>query len=195
MKHRFGILGVLALIGYFALFSAGIVIDSKAYRERVMGPSPAASAAALAAAASDEPAPVSAAPASTSGLDWIALGAFALTYTPLNVGILCILAGLIGGCASRITYDQPSALAAEEPAANPFRTESPFASMLRSFLVYIAIVAGVSISTDGAFAATSSEGYVRFAATVSFFAFVVGYDPTKFGEWLNRRPGGAGVKA
>jgi hypothetical protein len=60
--------------------------------------------------------------------------------------------------------------------------------MLWSFLVYITIVAGVSISTDGVFAATSSEGYVRLAATVSFFAFVVGYDPTQFGERIDRAP-------
>ena len=190
MKHRYGVLGVAALVANFALFAAGILIDSNRYRPAAAGPVATTASAARPFASSESGLPaVSAAPTQQGPIGLANLAKFALTFTPLNVGMLCILAGLIGGCASRITYVREDAPAGEAiPEDAWFRTESPLASMLRSFLVYVAIVAGVSISTDGAFMSSSAESYMRFAATASFFAFVVGYDPSKFREWIDRTP-------
>jgi hypothetical protein len=49
-------------------------------------------------------------------------------------------------------------------------------------------MAGVFITANQPFENPTSEQYVRFAASVSLFAFVVGYDPTKFQEALSFLP-------
>jgi hypothetical protein len=66
-----------------------------------------------------------------------------------------------------------------------FRRESPFASMIRSFVVYLAFIAGIYITTNAPFENPDPNQYVRFAGTISLFAFVVGYDPTKFQDFVN----------
>jgi hypothetical protein len=74
-----------------------------------------------------------------------------------------------------------------------FRTENPLASMLRSFLIYIGFIAGVYITGNAPFADPTTDQYVRFVGTLSLLAFVVGYDPTKFQDFMSfvPRPGGA----
>ena len=49
-------------------------------------------------------------------------------------------------------------------------------------------VTGTFIATEAPFESPSSEQYVRLATTISLFAFVVGYDPTKFQQFLNLLP-------
>ena len=41
------------------------------------------------------------------------------------------------------------------------------------------------LTTVSPFTTTTPEQYVRLAAAVSFFAFIVGYDPTKFRGLMN----------
>ena len=71
-----------------------------------------------------------------------------------------------------------------------YRTESPVASMLRSIVVYFGFMAGILVTTVDPFTATTPEKYIRIAAAVSFFSFIVGYDPTKFSGLLNTPLGG-----
>ena len=154
------ILGTLAAIAYVALFTVGVVLDSGPFRAQLNGSS------------------------FTIG----ALVVVMLTYTPSNVALLCMLAGLISGCSSLITHEK-----LPPPEVKPrgqggthlnqsilYRTESPIASMFRSLVAYFAFMAGVLATTVAPFTATTPEQYVRFAAAVSFFAFIVGYDPTRF---------------
>jgi hypothetical protein len=77
----------------------------------------------------------------------------------------------------------------EEPdASTRFRTENPMASMMRSFLVYLAFIAGVFITTNEPFANPTPDQYVRLAGLLSFVGFLVGYDPTKFQDILSLKP-------
>lgn len=153
------ILGTLAAIAYVALFTAGVVVDSGPFRTQLNG----------------------------SSFSIGALIIVMMTYTPSNVAILSMLAGLISGCSSLITHEKLHSSEETHRQGKAhlsqsilYRTESPVASMFRSLVAYLAFMAGILATTVAPFTATTPEQYVRFAAAVSFFAFVVGYDPTRF---------------
>jgi len=183
--------GVLSLVAWFALFAAGVTIDSSPYRAVLasIGGAPVQSA-------SVAPQP-GVAPSTLGGgkglTKWEGFVGTMLFYTPLNVALLTICAGLVGGCASSITYSKTRG--AEKPPSDEkvpegrtiFRTENPVASMLRSFLVYLAFIAGIFITTNDPFWKPTPDQYVRLAGSLSFFAFVVGYDPTRFQDILSLR--------
>ena len=152
MMLSYKIMGTIAALAFVALFTVGLVVDSVPFRTQL-----------------------------NSSFTLGALLAVMLTYTPSNVALLAMLSGFISGCSSLITH-RPT-LAREGSPVNQsalYRTESPIASMFRSLVAYLAFMAGVLVTTIAPFTATTPEQYVRFAAAVSFFAFVVGYDPTKF---------------
>lgn len=191
--------GSVALAAYLALFAAGMLVDSRPYRERIAPAAQATPASApleagFGAAAAAAPGVSSAAtPAFDAGAFLVSMA----LYTPINVALLTLLAGFLGGCASSITYSPaqlPAGAAVDDAAAKQaetrllFRTESPFASMFRSFLVYLAFIAGIFITTSQPFENATADQYVRFAGTISLFAFVVGYDPTKLNDFLEFVP-------
>ncbi len=165
--------GVLGMLAYTFLFTVGVVINSAPYRARL----------------------------TASATDVGAFVAVLLTYTPINVAFLCVLAGLIGGCASLLTFHRVGTHE-EKLKGNPlseqslmFRTESPVASMFRSLVVYFAFMAGILVTTVDPFTTTTPDQYVRLAAAISFFSFIVGYDPTKFQSIINLRIGGGAGEA
>jgi len=162
--------GGVALVAWIVLFSAGLTIDSSPYRTQVNSPL----------------------------FSWGAFLMVILTYTPTNVAILSLFSGYIAGCASLITHHRFREKAEKEGTLSKetlrehllFRTESPLASMFRSIVVYFGFMAGVLVTTVSPFTATTPEQYIRLASAISFFAFVVGYDPTKFSSLLGARLGG-----
>jgi len=197
------VFGCIAVFLYLMLFTAGVTRDSAPYRERLSGhvvssvPTVAATAPPAAVAltpvaslASDAPASSKLEPGKPAPFDTSAFFAVMFLYTPINVAFLALVSAFLGGCTSRITYNgfDSSAAANLSPQSLAFRTENPTASMFRGFLVYLAFMAGIYITTTSPFDNPSSDQYVRFAATLSFFAFVVGYDPTKFRDWIDMVP-------
>src|SRR5437773_534777 len=142
-----GSLGCAAVVLWFMLFGAGLLIDSKEYRERIV-----THASATVAAASLDPGNPE-----HGEFHWSAFAASLVLYTPLNAAFLTLLAGFIGGCASNITYGQsggPTAGRREDTVTSDrllFLIESPFASTLRSFLVYLALLAGIYITVNSPF--------------------------------------------
>jgi hypothetical protein len=158
------VLGTIGAVLYIALLTAGIVIDSSPYRAQV-----------------------------TAGLFnfWAFIGVM-LTFTPTNVALLAMLAGYVAGCASRITSSPVGVPAASsDPTAKMvtlstlYRSESPVASMFRSLIVYFGFMAGILVTTVDQFTSTTPEQYIRLAAAVSFFSFVIGYDPTRLTSLLS----------
>jgi hypothetical protein len=201
-----GLVGCAAMVAWLGLFAAGLLVDSKTYRDRI-NPQPAVAVAAVVGSGSAATGPGSVPPSSLAprGFDWRAFGGAMLVYTPLNAALLVMIAGLIGGSASSITYggklatgvpgpDAPAgAVRAAQQAA--FLTENPLASLLRSFLVYVGFMAGIYITSNAPFDNPTADQYVRLVGTLSLLGFVVGYDPTKFQDFLSivPRPGtGAG---
>jgi hypothetical protein len=191
-------LGCTAILAWILLFAAGLLLNSRTYRERLGAPVAAMADVAGAAAPPDGTAPSISHPPPSGGLDWTAFGATILIYTPLNAALLVMIAGLIGGCASSLTFNRGTDAApsdttstgADDPRLQRamFLTENPFASMLRSFVVYVGFIAGVYITSNEPFANATADQYARFVGMLSLLGFVVGYDPTKFQDFLNLVP-------
>jgi hypothetical protein len=186
--------GCAALLAYLLLFAAGMLVSSEPYRKQLAEHSVSISPVAVATAANVATPPVTAQPLTSAEMFKAFLLAM-LLYTPTNVALLTILAGFVGGCASYLTYAEAStelrAKGTDQPAPDLralFRTESPFASMFRSLLVYLATMAGIFVTTSEPFATPTAEQYVRLAAAISVFAFIVGYDPTKFHDIVDMMP-------
>ena len=126
----------------------------------------------------------------------LAFAGSVLLYSPLNVAFLTLLAGFLGGCASSLSFPDAggpkdgadSAANGKAEARRAFRRESPFASMFRSFLVYLTFMAGIFITTEKPFEAPTVDQYARLAGMLSLLGFVVGYDPTKFQDFIDMVP-------
>jgi hypothetical protein len=165
---------VAGLVAYLGIFGAGMLLSSEPYRERLSARA-AAFAVDDAGFAGTAVPDLVAAPGALIG-DFVAA---LVLFTPINVAFLTLLAGLVGGCASHITFHRARPAAGDDERSL-FRSESPAASMLRSFAVYLAYLAAIFVVSDDPFAAPSQAQYVRIAGTLSLLAFVVGYDPTRF---------------
>jgi hypothetical protein len=160
------IVGTVAVILWFILFGAGLLIDTGPYRQNIKA----------------------------GVFDVRDVAATMFFYTPLNVAVLTLLAGFAGGCLSNVTYSHWGTGAIEDVGEGRiktrmlFLTESPFASTMRSFVVYLGVITGLYITTNGPFENPTSEQYVRFAGMISLLSFLVGYDPTRFQDFINLVP-------
>lgn len=144
------------ILVWLVTFLFGTLVDSAPYREQF---------AALAGG-----------PAGVIGNGLLVLG----TYTLTNVAILCLISSLLGALAARADLDTDRT---PPPASD---TSSPRNSaLLRGFLVYLALIAGVLIFGDDPAAPTQKQ-YVRLAGFMSLFAFIISYRPTLFGSLLQR---------
>jgi len=138
-----------------------------------------------------------------------------LTFTPINLGILCFLSGLMGGCSSQATYRRllhdkkvpdpadgtaTQASSTEQPTKTQwsenrlfYMSEQPITAAMRSFVVYLFLLAGIYLAAGDPFKDLNASQYLRMVGFVSSIAFAVGYDPTRFTELLNYipKPGGA----
>ena len=154
-------------------------------------PIPAASAPAAAA----DPTPVG------GGRFWDFVIA-ALSFLPLNAGLLCILAAFIGGCSvnKEEIWQLKADLAALQPADEPTRgvdlrrrlnylTEHPGYSAIRGLVVYLVLISGLFIvggdpMGDASDQLSALTQYMRLAGLFSFFGYLAGYDPTVFTSLL-----------
>jgi hypothetical protein len=77
-----------------------------------------------------------------------------------------------------------------------YLSEDPFSSGIRSFMVYLLLLAGLYLATGGdPFKDPSASQYLRLAGLVSCVAFAIGYDPSRFTELLNYIPKLGGTKS
>jgi hypothetical protein len=164
------IIGVASMLSWVALFSAGLLIDSEPYRTALAKKDVTIHNLLLAA----------------------------LLYTPTSVALLSMLAGLMGGCSS-LMYDHGDLedqikdaradgndqMARRLTLRLSYLSESPFSSMLRGFLVYLAIISGILLAISDPFKVTSADQFIRLAGLFSVIAFVMGYDPTRFEDLID----------
>ncbi|MBI1852303.1 MAG: hypothetical protein HYR85_18325 [Planctomycetes bacterium] len=149
------LLVALTVLGWLAVFLAGLLVNSRPYRESITGGMPGATVL-------------------TMGATWVmAFG----TYTVTNAAVLTLLAGLAGGLAYRY-----SSIASAQNAvtATPEPENTLPGAVLRAFFVYIAGLAGVFVMVKDPFGDTSPDQYGRVAGLFSVLAFVLGYDPSGF---------------
>lgn len=163
-----------------------------------------------------------------------------ISYTPTNVALMAVWAGLSGGLTSNLAaknYFRHVDQEKLDPGSPDFQrfiymTESPIVSALRGFMVYMIFIVGANLSLTSnndsvtnifnmsrkaqkveqraeqqekekpvAPAANAEKAdtkndaeseapplYYRFALTVSLLAFLVGFDPSRLGGWINSVP-------
>jgi hypothetical protein len=97
-----------------------------------------------------------------------------IAYTLTNTAILCCLAGLLGAAAHRLLNKET------DKKYYPI-----FSGIMRGFVVYLLLLAGVYAATSDPFTTTTPEQYVRMAGTVSLLSFLVNYEPNLFQSLIN----------
>jgi hypothetical protein len=112
-----------------------------------------------------------------------------MIYAPTNLAILAILSGLIGGCSSNLAYDSMHrSLPNVDPRRLMFMRESPAAGMIRGFVVYLALIAGLFFAVEEPFKNVMPAQFTRLAGSVSLIAFAIGYDPSRLERILQLVP-------
>ncbi len=109
-----------------------------------------------------------------------------LVFTPTNMALLTLFAGLLGGCVSNIKY---SMMTIEEranlkPNEEAILSENPLSATMRGFVIYLCMVAGLYVVLDDPFKDSTPGQYARLAGSMSLVAFIVGFDPTRIKAWL-----------
>jgi hypothetical protein len=161
---------------WLSLFSAVLLLDSKPYRDAI-------------GAAMKASQPI-------TGMDLLLAS---LLFTPTNVTLLSVLAGVLGGCTSvlqdrhLLEHQLQQAQAGGDAARASrlerrirFMGESPVVSMMRGFVVYLAIISGIFLVISNPFENPTMDQFIRLAGLFSVVAFTMGYDPTRFEELLEK---------
>lgn len=124
----------------------------------------------------------------------------AIAFIPINVAMLCVIAGFIGGCSVseelirdvRMDVDNQK----ESPSSSPskrrlnFLTEHPAFSAIRGLVVFLLISSGLFVFAGSELLIESGSqeealgNYIKFAGIFSFFAYFAGHDPTVFSAML-----------
>jgi hypothetical protein len=212
------------MLVWLLLFGSGVLIDSMPYRkalgwepvdktelqalkERVgalesgkplESPKPPQPGADAKPAVSNE-APPSPVPEPGSPLGAFLIGL--ITYLPINVGLLSIVAAFLGGCSvspevvrdiqNQLSYwDKNSSEYHDLQRRLHYLTEHPAYSAFRGLVVYLLVTSGLLVFA-GAETLTSSPDqidslgrYIRYAGIFSFIGYLAGHDPTVFSGLL-----------
>jgi len=206
-----------SLTVWVLLFSSGLLIETVEHRyqlaprsvEKQVGPEgmksvhgyvppdqPVAVAkAAETAKSGEDPKPFVSPPTNPS--TFASIKSFFVTmvcYTPINLALLTLVAGLIGGYASNITLDtmsdeQLADMKKRFPRRDFFLQEPPISAAIRGFVVFLCVVAGLYLAMDDPFKDPTSGQYIRLAGSISVMAFLVGYDASRLEDWLRIVPG------
>jgi hypothetical protein len=122
-------------------------------------------------------------------------------WTPTNVALLSMLAGLAGGFSRKIWRKPNSAANATTPKMIgddiDFYNTSPFSGMIVGFVVYLAFISGTFLTMDNPFTNPTQGQYIRTAGFISLFGFAAAYEPTIFINILSyltslKKPGDGG---
>lgn len=111
-------------------------------------------------------------------------------YSPINIALLALVAGGMGGCMSKIaSASRPGAAKASVDALSLQAMEqSPWLSAVEGLVAYVCVVAGLYVLVDDPFKNPSPASYTKLAGLISAVAFAVGYDRTRFTGLLNTIP-------
>ena len=150
-----------AIILWIVIFLAGLIINSAPYRERMTLRAPNVFAGIA---------------------NWIVV---LFVYTPTNVAILSIFAGLLGALGRRATLHVITPDKDEEFPEDPI---NPYLSgVVRGFIVYLLIISGMIIVLESPpISPTAPDQYVRLATVISVASFIVSYNPRYFGKLLHQ---------
>ena len=185
-------LTLVALATWLLLYASGLLLETVEYRAKL---APRAMQDVLPAGdpllkpVSPTDALTTAAKPSGPSYLWSFVAAF-VAFTPNNLVLLTLAAAFLGGSLSNVVA---ASLEDHERAQVPprrlaFLAEHPLAAMMRGFVIYLCVVAGLYVALDDPFRDTTPGQYARLAGTLSLVAFVVGYDPSRIESWLRLVP-------
>lgn len=122
-----------------------------------------------------------------------AFAASMFCFTPINLAILTLVAGLLGGCSSNIAIEtmpdhQRAELHELHPRRHWYLQEPPVSAAIRGFVVYLCIIGGLYVAMDDPFKDPTPAQYIRLAGLLSILAFMVGYDSSRLEDWISIIP-------
>ncbi len=212
--------GIAAMLAWLLLFGAGVLIDSLPYRQALGWGQPAKTELQTLAerieALEKGPAkparsPVAASPAPTDSAadpgrpqpaaSWQTFLIGLVTYLPINVGLLSIVAAFLGGCSvspeliqdiknQMETSDKDSEEHYDLKRRLHYLTEHPAYSAFRGLVVYLLVTSGLLVFAGAETLTTTPDQidslgrYIRYAGIFSFIGYLAGHDPTVFSGLL-----------
>lgn len=158
-----------ALFAWFALFAGGTLIATKPFIDAAANMSN---------------------PFNTAG-NWCVIVLF---WTITNVGILSMLAAILGAFGQRTRFASPIRMSGllgtpAQPStdASPRELFTHYASaIMRGFGVYTLVLSGLLVLATDAIVSPTQGQYVRLAGMVSVISFYAGYDPEMLAGLLKR---------
>ena len=160
---------VALLLGWSSLFLLGILMDSAPYRKAI---SPTGFQQTV-------PEEVFASVVAYDGPVLVAWSITFLCYTPINLGILCLLAGILGTLGQRAMLHD--GVGEDLDLTNPY-----FSALLRSFLIFLVLISGILLISDDPFTSPTPAQYLRLGGLISLMSFIANYQPRVFGSLLRR---------
>ena len=159
--------GVIVLLGWFALFTGGIIIPTEPYRSAMVN---------------------------GGGIGSILKGLVIVFpfWTISNIGILSCLASFMGALGRRARFtsrtDIPGEVDHNKPNNHGLATYY-ISAVMRGFGVYALVLAGLLVLATESLVSPGQETYMRLAPTVSVISFYTGYDPSILAGLLDRVKG------
>ena len=161
------VFGLTLLILWFGLFSGGILVSSKPYRDQLEFPQSLGLSAII--------------------TNWLIV---TTTWSITNLGLLACIAASLGalGLRTRFTSRTDPMQAALEVAQPEDRGVATYyvSAIMRGFGIYGLVLAGLLVLATESLANPTQEAYMRLAPTVSIISFYAGYDPSIFAGLLDR---------
>jgi hypothetical protein len=149
--------GVLGLLFWVFLFTAGCLISSEPFRKAIGGTEP---------------------------LAWTSMLRYCLiilaTYTVTNVAMLCCISSMLGGLyrgATKAEYAPPG-ITVVGIRFLPY--------LIQGFVIFLLLISGLFLLGEEPFSNLTQNKYIRMAGTASLFSFLAGYKPRIFYRWLQR---------
>jgi hypothetical protein len=192
--HKHSFVGILVVILWLGLFGMGMLIDSKPYRDALTTKNDTLRKDTLRIIITKTINPDKIQTDTLQNVTRIAPRSnkssielfcnVVIFWTPTNVALLSMLAGLAGGFGRKI-WRKPHA---SDTSLNPkitdgdidFYNTSPFSGMIVGFVVYLAFISGTFLTMDNPFTNPTQGQYIRTAGFISLFGFAAAYEPTIF---------------
>jgi hypothetical protein len=104
-----------------------------------------------------------------------------LFYTPSNLILLCMTAGLLGAI-SRIAKLHVKDF--NEPELPSDKTDPLMSGILRGLFVYLLAISGILLINDNPITLPTQAQYVRLAGILSILSFLLSYNPSRFQSFI-----------
>lgn len=194
------LLGAVALLVWYLIFGAGLLVETVEYRmllaPRSLGKQLGKELVTVPGQSSNADGSSSTGHAKQLALTGENFQAFVvslLCFTPLNIAILALISGLLGGCESNIALatmseDQMAEMLRRNPRRQWHLQEPPVSAAIRGFVVYLCVIGGLYVAMDDPFRDPTPAQYIRLAGMVSILAFLLGYDSSRLEDFLSLIP-------